>query len=110
MREHFKENGGEYLLSPAATLVLIADAIHSPDAGPAGKVRAKRVIDEVIAAARVAMFERTDILETMLSIRTDPARLLPIFDELVAHVNSWVIVEIVQRGLSSVPPGEGGAR
>jgi hypothetical protein len=108
MREHFKKNGGEYLLSPAATLVLIADAIHSPDAGPAGKIRAKRVIDEVMAAARVTMFKQVDILETMLSSRTDPARLLPLFEDVVKHVNSWVVAEIVQRGLASIQADERG--
>jgi hypothetical protein len=110
MTKHFQEAGGEYLLSAAATLTLIADAIHSPDAGPAGKVRAKRVIDEVMAAARATRFGQADILETMLSTRTDPVRLLPLFEEVVKHVNSWVIAEIVQRGLAVVPRSERGAQ
>ena len=109
MNVHFTKRGGEYLLSLAATLVMVADAIHSPDAGADGKVRAARVIDQVMAAARVAKFEQADILETMLAARAHAARLIPIFDALVARVGSHKVVDIIKQGLASASSQNGGA-
>lgn len=108
MKAHFTKRGGEYLLSLAATLVVVADAIHSPDAGADGKVRAARVIDQVMAAARAAKFEQADILETMLAARAHATRLIPIFDALVARVGSQKVVDIIQQGLASASSQNGG--
>jgi len=101
MKAHFTKRGGEYLLSLAATLVVVADAIHSPDAGADGKARAARVIEQVMAAARAAKFEQADILETMLAARAHATRLIPVFDALVGRVGSQKVVEIIQQGLAS---------
>jgi hypothetical protein len=106
MKQHFRKHDDEYLLSPAAALVMVADAIHSPDAGLAGKARAKQVLDDALAAARCAKFEQVDILETLLASRAHVTRLLPIFDALVKCVGSSLVASLMQRALNSVPPGE----
>ncbi|MEW6023568.1 MAG: hypothetical protein AB1807_15675 [Pseudomonadota bacterium] len=108
MKAHFTKRGGEYLLSLAATLVVVADAIHSPDSGAEGKVRAACVIDQVMAAARAAKFEQADILETMLAARAHATRLIPVFDALVGRVGSQKVVEIIQQGLASATSQNGG--
>ena len=105
MKEHIKKHGDEYLLSPAATLTLISEAIHSPDSGPEGKVRSKRVIDQVMSAARGAMFQQADILETMLASNAKPARLLPLFDALVECVGAWRVAQITQEALADARGG-----
>lgn len=106
MREHFREHGDEFLLSPAAVLVLTADAIHSPDTTPAGKARAKRVIEVVMKAARTAMFEQADILETMLVTGPTTARLLPMCDDLVKRIGSEFVVQTVRQVLGIRPLGD----
>jgi len=103
VKEHFKEKDGEFLLSMAATLVVIAEAIRSPDAGADGKARAQRVIDEVMAAGRTARFEQTEILETMLASGAEAARLLRMCDDLVRCVGAAVVIAIIQRQLGAIP-------
>lgn len=105
MSQHVTKRGDDYLLSMPATLAVIADAVHDPDAGAAGKVQARRVLDDVIAAARTTKFEQVDILETLLSVRTPVARLLPVFESLVGRVGAEAIVAIIQRGLRTTPYG-----
>lgn len=106
MREHFREHGDEFLLSPAAVLVLTADALHAPDTPPAGKARAKRVIEVVMQAARAAMFEQADILETMLMNGPVTARLLPTCDDLVKRIGSEFVVQAVRQVLGARPLGD----
>jgi len=108
MKAHITKHDGEYVLSLAATLVVVADAIHSPDAGAEGKIRAARVIEQVMAAARAAKFEQADILETMLAAHAHATRLIPVFDALVARVGSQKVVEIIQQGLASASSQNGG--
>lgn len=100
MSKHIKKLGGEYVLSMAATLVLVAGAIHDPDAGPAGTERARRVLEQVLAIARTEKFEQLDILETMLAADVDGKRLLPVLDALVKCVGAARVARIVQQGLS----------
>lgn len=100
MKRHVKKHGDEYLLSPAATLTLIACAVHDPEAGPAGTARARRTIDQVVAVARVEKFEQLDILETMLAAEVDGKRLLPVFDALVKCVGAWRVTQIVRQVLA----------
>ena len=106
MKEHVKEKDGELLLSMAATLVVIAEAIRSPDAGADGKVRARRVIEEVMAAGRAEKFAQTDILETMLASGAEAPRLLQMCDDLVRCVGAAVVVAIIQKQLGAIPRGD----
>lgn len=105
MKEHFKDKSGEFLLSMAATLVVIAEAIRSPDAGADGKARAQRVIDEVMAAGRAARFEQTDILETLLASGAEASRLLRMCDDLVRCVGATVVAAIIRKQLDAAPRG-----
>lgn len=105
MRKHFQKHGDEYLLSPAATLFMVADAINCPDAGPQGKVRASRVLNATMEAARAARFEQADILETMLLSGADAARVLPMCDALVQRLGADVVIKIIRSGLDDVSPG-----
>ena len=105
MKEHFKEKDGEFLLSMAASLVVIADATRSPDAGADGKVRAQRVINEVMAAGRAARFEQTDILETLLAAGAETPRLLRMCDDLVRCIGPAVVVAIIRSQLGAIPHG-----
>ncbi|MFB9242393.1 hypothetical protein IV454_16220 [Massilia antarctica] len=107
MKTHFQKHGDEYLLSPAATLMMVADAIHCPDAAPQGKARASRVLNATMAAARAAKFEQADILETMLLSGADAARVLPMCDALVQRLGPRVVIDIIRNGLSDVRQGDG---
>jgi hypothetical protein len=106
VKEHFKEKDGEFLLSMAATLVVIAEAIRSPDSGADGKVRARRVIEEVMAAGRAEMFAQADILETMLASGAETPRLLRMCDDLVRCVGAAAVVTIIQKQLGAIPRGD----
>ncbi len=57
---------GGFLLTPAGVLALAAGAIHDPDAGAQGKVRAARLIRELLDAARANGYTRGQIAETVL--------------------------------------------
>ena len=57
---------GEYLISPAGTLLLCSGAIHDDDATAKGKARAARMIRAVLDAARAAGYTRGQIAETVL--------------------------------------------
>lgn len=94
---HFKKHGDEYLLSPAAVLLMTSDAIRSADTSVAGKERSMRVISQVMEVARRMKFEQASRLETMLLFGAEPAQLLPMCDELVQHIGGWAVVAIVRR-------------
>ena len=97
MNKHFVQDGDQYLLSPAAVLLMTSDAIRSADTTAAGKERSMRVISQVMEVARRMKFEPASTLETMLLFGADPAQLLPKCDELVQHIGGWAIVAIVRR-------------
>ncbi|MDM5178486.1 hypothetical protein PO883_14910 [Massilia sp. DJPM01] len=105
MKKHFQKHGDEYLLSPAATLMMVADAIHCPDAATQGKARARRVLNATMAAARAAKFEQADILETMLLSGANAARVLPVCDALVTRLGAQAVIDIIRNGLGDVSQG-----
>lgn len=106
MSAHFKKHGDEYLLSPAACLLMVADAIRSPDAGPAGKERSIHIISQVMEVARRMKFQKSSKLETMLLFGAEPAPMLALCDELVAHIGGWAVVAILRRAAASRTPGD----
>lgn len=106
MSKHVSEFEDGYLLSPAATLAVIADATINDSANQIGQARARRVIEDVMVAAREAKFEQVDILDTMVSTGTSAARLLPFFDSLVKRVGAERIVNILQRAVASISKGD----
>jgi hypothetical protein len=95
--KHFVRDGDQYLLSPAAVLLMTSDAICSADTSVAGKERSMRVISQVMEVARRMKFEPASRLETMLLFGAEPAQLLPMCDELVQHIGGWAVVAIVRR-------------
>jgi hypothetical protein len=97
MNKHFVQNGDQYLLSPAAVLLMTSDAMRSADTTVAGKERSMRVISQVMEVARRMKFEQASTLETMLLFGAEPAQLLPMCDELVKHIGGWAVVAIVRR-------------
>ena len=101
MNKHFIPNGDEYLLSPAAVLLMTSDAIRSPDTNVAGKERSMRVVSQVMEVARRMRFEQASALEAMLLFGAEPARLLPMCDALVQHIGGWAVVAIVKRVAAS---------
>lgn len=105
MKEHFKKHGDEYLLSPAACLVMVSDAIRSPDAGPAGIERSIRIISQVMEVARLMKFEQASKLETMLLFGAEPAPMLALCDLLVKHIGGWAVVSILRRVATSSATG-----
>lgn len=105
MNKHIRPDEDGFDFSMAASLALIADAIHSPDAGTDGKARSRSVVSEVIAAGRAERFVQIDILETMVSSGADAARLLPLFDALVMRVGTHVVAGIIQKGLLAARHG-----
>ncbi|MGG7603512.1 hypothetical protein [Massilia sp. BKSP1R2A-1] len=107
MSKHFTPDGDQYLLSPAAALVMTSDAIRSSETSPAGKERSLRVITQVMEVARKMRFEQAGTLETMLLFGAESARLLALCDALVQHIGGWAVVAIVRRVAASGP--EGGA-
>jgi len=106
MKAHFTKSGGEYLLSPAAVLVLTSDAIRSNDTTIAGKERSMRVISQVMEVARRMKFEQADTLETMLLFGGEPTWMLAMCDELVQHIGGWAVVAIVRRVAASGATGD----
>lgn len=105
MSKHFIPSGDEYLLSPAAVLLMTSDAIRSPDTSVAGKERSMRVISQVMEVARRMRFEQASILETMLLFGAEPEQLLPMCDALVQHIGGWAVVAIVRRVAASSADG-----
>lgn len=97
MNEHFVQDGDQYLLSPAAVLLMTSDAIRSADTTAVGKERSMRVISQVMEVARRMKFEPASTLETMLLFGAEPAQLLPLCDELVQHIGGWAVLAIVRR-------------
>lgn len=97
MSKHFVRDGDQYLLSPAAVLLMTSDAIRSADTTVTGKERSMRVISQVMEVARRMKFEPASRLETMLLFGAEPAQLLPMCDELVQHIGGWAVVAIVRR-------------
>lgn len=105
MKAHFTKRGGEYLLSPAAVLLMTSDAIRSADTSVAGKERSIRVINQVMEVARRMSFNQAATLETMLLFGGEPARMLAMCDELVQHIGGWAVVAIVRRVAASGATG-----
>lgn len=97
MSKHFVRDGDQYLLSPAAVLLMTSDAIRSADTTVTGKERSMRVISQVMEVAHRMKFEPASRLETMLLFGAEPAQLLPMCDELVQHIGGWAVVAIVRR-------------
>lgn len=106
MTKHFIQASDQYLLSPAAVLVMTSDALRSTTASPAGKERSLRVITQVMEVARKMRFEQAATLETMLLFGAEPARLLPLCDALVQHIGGWAVVAIVRRVANSASEGD----
>ena len=105
MKKHFVQDGDQYLLSPAAVLLMTADAIRSADTTVTGKERSMRVISQVMEVARRMKFEQASRLETMLLFGAEPSQLLPLCDELVQHIGGWAVVAIVRRIASTGTQG-----
>jgi len=105
MNKHFVQDGDQYLLSPAAVLLMTSDAVRSADTTVAGKERSMRVISQVMEVARRMKFEPASRLETMLLSGAEPAQLLPMCDELVQHIGGWAVVAIVRRVAASGAQG-----
>jgi len=97
MTKHFVQDGDQYLLSPAAVLLMTSDAIRSADTTARGKERSMRVISQVMEVARRMKFEQANRLETMLLFGAEPAQLLAVCDELVQHIGDWAVLAIVRR-------------
>jgi len=97
MSKHFVQDGDQYLLSPAAILLMTSDAIRSADTTVRGKERSMRVISQVLEVARLMKFEQASWLETMLLFGAESAQLLPMCDELVQHIGGWAVIAIVRR-------------
>jgi hypothetical protein len=95
--KHFVRDGDQYLLSPAAVLLMTSDAICSADTSVAGKERSMRVISQVMEVARRMKFEQASRLETMLLFGAEPAQMLAVCDELVQHIGDWAVLAIVRR-------------
>lgn len=62
-------DGAAYDIQPAGVLMLLADTVYgdSCESSPAGRARAKAMIDAMLKAARAGGFTQSDILETLLS-------------------------------------------
>lgn len=97
MSKHFVQDGDQYLLSPAAVLLMTSDAIRSADTTVRGKARSMRVISQVMEVARRMKFEQAHRLEAMLLFGAEPAQLLAVCDELVHHIGGWAVLAIVRR-------------
>ncbi|MFT0532227.1 hypothetical protein ACMHYJ_05240 [Castellaniella hirudinis] len=95
--DHIRRHGDEYLFSPAATLSFVSDAINSPDATDEGKVRAFRIIDEMLKEGRVKRFPRIDVLETVLLRPSDPRRRLEVCDSFVKHIGNDEYMAVLER-------------
>jgi len=95
--KHFVRDGDQYLLSPAAVLLMTSDAIRSADTSVTGKERSMRVISQVMEVARRMRFEQSSRVETMLLFGAEPAQMLPMCDELVQHIGGWAVLAIVRR-------------
>lgn len=100
------QDGDQYLLSPAAVLLMTSDAIRSADAGVAGKERSVRVINQVMDVARRMKFEQANDLETMLLFGAEPAQLLPMCEKLVQHIGGWAVLAIVRRVAAAGAQGD----
>jgi len=105
MSKHFVRDGDQYLLSPAAILLITSDSIRSADTSMAGKQRSMRVISQVMEVARWMKFEQASRLETMLLFGADPAQVLPMCDELAQHIGGWAIVAIARRAATAGAQG-----
>jgi len=95
--KHFVKAGDQYLLSPAAVLLMISDEIQSAENTVAGKERFIRIISQVMEVARRMKFEQADSLETMLLFGAEPVQLLALCDELVQHIGGWAVLATVRR-------------
>lgn len=105
MSKHFQKCGDEYLLSPAAVLLITSDALRSPDTTAAGKERSLSVINQVMAVARGVRFEQASAAEALLLFGGDPASVLAACEAIVQHIGGWAVVAIVRRVAATTPPG-----
>jgi hypothetical protein len=106
MNKHFVKDGDQYLLSPAAVLLMTSDAMRSGDTTVAGKERSMRVISQVMEVARRMKFEPASTLETMLLFGAEPAQLLSMCDELAKHIGGWAVIAIVRRVAATGTAGD----
>lgn len=106
MKKYFTKIDGEDMVSMAGLLWMTSNAINHPDAGFEGKARARRVVDEVIAAGRAVRFERAEILETMLVGGAPALRLLPLCDELIQRIGTEAFLDALRRAGFSFNSGE----
>ena len=106
MTQYFKKIDGEDMVSMAVLLWMTSDALNHPDASSEGKARARRVVDEVIAAGRAARFEKAEILETMLVGGAPALRLLPLCDELIQRIGTETFLHALRRAGFSFNTGE----
>lgn len=106
MSQHFVKHGDEYLLSPAAVLLMTSDALRSADTSAAGKECSLRVIVQVMAVARRMKFEQADSAEAMLLFGAEPARLLHLCEAVVECIGGWAVVAIVKNSLRTIKPGD----
>ena len=62
-------DGMAYDIQPAGVLLLLADTVHGNDgdASPAGRIKAKAMMDAILTAARAGGFTQSDILATLLA-------------------------------------------
>lgn len=94
-----------FLLTPAGVLALAAGAIHDPEAGDQGKVRAARMIRAVLDAAATNGCTRTEVLETLLcdyGIAPDRRRAAAL--ELAGAVGRDGFLEALQRAGIGIRP------
>ena len=65
----FTPNGDGFDIQPAGVLLLLADTVHgNPDeSSPAGRTRAKAMMNAILSAARAGGFQQCDILDTLLA-------------------------------------------
>ena len=65
----FTPNDDGYDIQPAGVLLILADTIYNnpQDTTPAGRGRAKTMMDAMLTAARAGGFKQGDILATLLA-------------------------------------------
>ena len=89
-------DGANYNVSPPGVLLLLARTFYSDasESTPAGRARARAVLDAMLAAARAGGFEKTDILETLLARNVATKRVGEMAAEACAAAGDAAIREI----------------
>lgn len=106
INDHFKPHGDEYLVSLAGTLSMCGDALHSRDTSIAGKERARRVVNEVLAVGREKKFPQIDVLETMLLRPSNARRRLMVCDRFIKHVGDKAFMDALGRAGFNLRQGD----